>query len=128
MKSMRRSRRGWPCMEEGFRAPDEKSRSRLLFTPTRRTRESNPTRNNRASYIIRGRVVDDRKRALSWRHKPSGIMSNPEKTHGDSVLVGDSFACWCLRSFFRFGPFLGERVLVSVLMASAMMPFLPGAA
>jgi len=33
-----------------------------------------------------------------------------------------------LRSFFRFGPFFGERVLVSVLMASAMVPFLPGAA
>ena len=44
------------------------------------------------------------------------------------MLVGDSFACWCLRSFFRFGPFFGERVLVSVLMASAMVPFLPEAA
>ena len=42
------------------------------------------------------------------------------------MLVGDSLACWCLRSFFRFGPFFGERVSVSVLMASAMMPFLLG--
>ena len=31
-----------------------------------------------------------------------------------------------MRSFFRFGPFIGERVLVSVLMASATMPFLLG--
>ena len=40
------------------------------------------------------------------------------------MLAGDSLACF-LRSF-RFGPFFGERVLVSVLLAAAMMPFLLG--
>ena len=104
---MRRSRRGWPCMEEGFTAPDEKSRSRLLFTPTRRTCESNPTRNNRASYIIRGREVDDRKDAVSWRHQPSGIMSTP-KRHTEIACL------WGIPSVLVFAvfPVRGERVLL----------------